>query len=264
MDLQLKGKKALVTGSTAGIGLAIAKSLAGEGADVIVNGRSQDRVDQAITEIKNEIPVASVSGVAADLSTAEGAAVAIDFIPTVDILVNSLGIFEIKDFGDITDDDWSRIFEANVMSGIRLSRHYLPPMLKNDWGRIIFISSESGLNIPVEMIHYGMTKTAQLSVARGIAELTAGTNVTVNSVLPGPTASEGVSTFMEQVAEQQGTGLEEAEADFFKTVRPTSIIQRFAQPKEIGDFVAFVASPLAAAINGASLKVDGGTHKSMV
>lgn len=264
MDLQLQGKKALVTGSTAGIGLAIAKSLAGEGADVIVNGRSQERVDQAIDEIKSELPEASVSGIAADLSTAEGAAAAIDFIPTVDILVNSLGIFEIKDFGDITDEDWLRIFEANVMSGIRLSRHYLPAMLKNDWGRIIFISSESGLNIPVEMIHYGMTKTAQLSVARGIAELTAGTNVTVNSVLPGPTASEGVSTFMEQVAGQQGTTIEEAEADFFKTVRPTSIIQRFAQPKEIGDFVAFVASPLAAAINGASLKVDGGTHKSMV
>jgi NAD(P)-dependent dehydrogenase (short-subunit alcohol dehydrogenase family) len=263
MDLQLKGKTALVTGSTAGIGLAIAKSLAGEGAKVIVNGRTEKRVDQAIAEIKGELNDANVDGVAGDLSTADGVESVTSFADSVDILVNNMGIFEIKDFVDITDEDWIRIFEANVLSGVRLGRHHLPKMLANNWGRIIFISSESGLNIPVEMIHYGMTKTAQIAVARGMAELTKGTNVTVNSVLPGPTASEGVIGFLGQVAEQQGVSVEQAEADFFKNVRPTSLIQRFAQPKEVGDFVAFIASPLAAGVNGVALKVDGGTVKSI-
>lgn len=264
MDLQVNGKKALVTGSTAGIGLAIAKSLAAEGARVVVNGRTEERVAAAVAEIKNDYPEAEIAGVAGDLSTAEGVASVTRFADSVDILVNNMGIFEIKDFGDITDEDWLHIFEANVLSGIRLGRHYLPKMLAQDWGRIIFISSESAQNIPVEMIHYGMTKTAQIAVARGMAELTAGTNVTVNSVLPGPTASEGVTTFLGQVAEQQGVDKQQAEADFFKNVRPTSLIARFAEPREIGDFVAFVASPLAGAINGAALKIDGGTVKSII
>jgi NAD(P)-dependent dehydrogenase (short-subunit alcohol dehydrogenase family) len=264
MDLQLKGKKVLVTGSTAGIGLAIAKSLAGEGASVIVNGRAQARVDAAVKEVIAEFPGSEISGVAADLSSAEGVAAVTGFVPDLDILVNNMGIFEVREFAGIADEDWFKIFEANVMSGIRLSRHYLPRMLDKNKGRLIFISSESAINIPVEMIHYGMTKTAQLAVSRGLAEMTAGTNVTVNSILPGPTASEGVGSFMEQVAGQQKVSVAEAEADFFKTVRPSSLIKRFAQPKEVGDFVAFVASPISSAINGAALRVDGGTVKSIV
>ena len=264
MNLKLVGKTALVTGSTAGIGLAIAESLVGEGASVILNGRSSERVDGAVQMVKAGVENARVSGVVADLSTPEGAKTIVSSIPEVDILVNNVGTYQIKPFDEIADEDWLSIFQANVMSGVRLSRHYLPRMRSKNWGRIVFISSESGLNIPVEMIHYGMTKAAQLAISRGMAETTVGTNVTVNSVLPGPTASEGVSSFVGQMAETNDISKEEAEKRFFETARPTSLIKRFSEPKEIGDMVAFVCSPVASSINGAALRVDGGVVKSMV
>jgi hypothetical protein len=264
VNLKLIGKTALITGSTAGIGLAVAESLVAEGASVILNGRTRERVEGAVQTVKAGVENARVSGVFADLSTAEGAQKIIDGIPEVDILVNNIGIFEVKPFEEITDEDWLRFFQANVMSGVRLSRHYLPGMKAKNWGRIVFISSESGINIPVEMIHYGMTKSAQLSVARGLAETTAGTNVTVNSVLPGPTASEGASAFLNEMASSQNLTKEEVEKQFFETARPSSLLKRFSDPKEIGDFVAFVCSPLASSVNGAALRVDGGVVRSMV
>lgn len=264
MDLKLTNKTALVTGSTLGIGFAIARALAREGARVIVNGRSLARVDDAATRIRKEVPGADVAGVVADLGTAEGAAQVIAAQPDVDILVNNVGIFEPKPFEDIPDEDWMRFFEVNVMSGVRLARHYLPRMKAKNWGRVVFISSESGINIPVEMIHYGMTKSAQLSVARGLAESTAGTGVTVNSVLPGPTASEGVAAFVEQLAKERGVTMAEMEREFFATARPSSLLKRFITPDEVASMVAFVASPLAAATNGAAVRVDGGVVRSMV
>ncbi|HWY46548.1 MAG TPA: SDR family oxidoreductase [Bryobacteraceae bacterium] len=257
MDLQLKNKTALVSGSTAGIGLAIARTLVKEGASVIVNGRSQPRVDEAVRKSGAE------HGIAADLGTEAGAAEVIARFPTVDILVNNLGIFEPKPFDEIADDDWRRFFEVNVLSGIRLSRHYIRSMRKNNWGRIVFISSESALQIPAEMIHYGMTKTAQLAVSRGLAETTSGTAVTVNAVLPGPTASEGVVQFVDKLAKDEGTNRESFEREFFRSARPSSIIQRFATPEEVAVAVAFVCSPLAAAINGTALRVDGGVVRSI-
>lgn len=264
MDLQLKGKKALVTGSTAGIGLAIASALAREGASVIVNGRTQERVDEAIGKIKGEYSNADVSGVAADLSTAEGAEIVTKSASEVDILINNMGIFEPKAFEEITDADWTKFFETNVMSGVRLSRAYLPKMKAKDWGRIIFISSESAVNIPVEMIHYGMTKSAQISIARGLAETMVGTNVTVNTILPGPTASEGVSTFVAQMADEQKISTDEMEKKFFETARPSSLLKRFIEPSEIAEFVAFISSPLSAATNGAALRAEGGVLRSMI
>lgn len=264
MNLKLIGKTALITGSTAGIGLAIAESLVAEGASVVLNGRTRERVEGAVQTMKAGVENARVSGVFADLATAEGAQKIIDGIPEVDILVNNVGIFGVRSFEEITDEDWLGIFQANVMSGVRLSRHYLPGMKAKNWGRIVFISSESAINIPVEMIHYGMTKSAQLSIARGLAETTAGTNVTVNSILPGPTASEGVSAFIRQMASNQDLPVEEVEKRFFETARPTSLLKRFSDPKEIGDFVAFVCSPLASSINGAALRVDGGVVRSMI
>ena len=264
MDLKLKGKKALVTGSTAGIGFAIADVLAREGASVIVNGRTQERVDEAIEKIKTENSNADVSGIAADLATAEGAKTVTDSAPEIDVLINNLGIFEPKPFEKISDEDWFKFFEANVMSGVRLSRFYFPKMIAENWGRIIFVSSESAVNIPSEMIHYGMTKTAQIAVARGLAETTVGTNVTVNTVLPGPTASEGVTTFVTQLAEQQSISNEEMEKQFFETARPSSLLKRFIEPNEIGEFVAFISSPLSSATNGAALRVEGGLLRSIV
>ncbi len=263
MNLKLIGKTALVTGSTAGIGLAIAESLVSEGANVVLNGRTRERVEAAVITVKAGHDNARVSGVVADLSTTEGAEKVIQGIPDVDILVNNMGIFEPKPFEQIPDEDWLRFFEANVMSGVRLGRFYLPKMKEKNWGRIVFISSESGVQIPAEMVHYGMTKSAQIAIARGMAETTVGTKVTVNSVLPGPTASEGVSKFVEQMAAGQNVTKEQMEKQFFETGRPSSLLKRFIEPKEVGDVVAFVCSPLASAINGAAVRVDGGVIRSM-
>ncbi|QLE42913.1 SDR family oxidoreductase [Nostoc sp. C052] len=264
MDLKLHGKSALVSGSTAGIGLAIALGLAQEGASVIINGRSEARVAQAIAKIKHFTPDAKVSGVVADTGTASGVEQLFEKVPHVDILINNLGIYEPKTFFDITDQDWLNIFEVNVLSGVRLSRQYLQKQLEQNWGRIIFISSESAIQIPVEMIHYGTTKTAQLAIARGLAEMTVGTGVTVNSVLPGPTRSEGVEEFISQLAQERGISPTEVEAEFFQNVRPTSLIKRFATNEEVAAIVVYLSSPVASATNGAALRVDGGVIRSIV
>jgi NAD(P)-dependent dehydrogenase (short-subunit alcohol dehydrogenase family) len=262
MDLQLTNKTALITGSTAGIGLAIAQRLAAEGADIILTGRTEARIEEAKSAILQQIPSANVRGVAVDFGNAAQVEALLQAVPTVDILVNNVGIFEPKPFAEITDADWLRFFEVNVLSGVRLSRQYFPLMLKQGTGRIIFISSESGLQIPSEMVHYGTTKTAQLAVARGLAELTKGTGVTVNSVLPGPTASEGVEEFIKQLA-GEGKTREEAEHEFFRDARPSSLLQRFITTDEIASMVAYLCSPLAAATNGASVRVDGGVVRSI-
>jgi NAD(P)-dependent dehydrogenase (short-subunit alcohol dehydrogenase family) len=261
MDLQLKGKIALISGSTAGIGHAIAAALAREGARVIVNGRTSAAVDAAVAAMKSAAG-GDVLGFAGDLSSASVAEKLVQQHPQVDILVNNLGIFEVKPFEEISDDEWKRFFDVNVLSGARLARLYLPFMRKRNWGRIIFISSESGLQIPAEMIHYGMTKAAQIAVARGLAEATAGTGITVNSVLPGPTRSRGVGDFVADWAAKSGKSAQTVEDEFFKTARPTSLIKRFATPAEVAAMVTFVASPLSAATNGAALRVDGGVVKS--
>jgi NAD(P)-dependent dehydrogenase (short-subunit alcohol dehydrogenase family) len=258
MKIDLSGKTALVSGSTAGIGHAIAKGLAATGADVVVNGRTQGKVDAAVAAITKAVPGSKVKGVAADVSTAAGCKALVAALPEVDILINNAGIFEPKGFFDIPDDDWTRFFDVNVMSGIRLSRAYMQGMLKRNWGRIVFISSESALMIPKEMIHYGMTKTAQLSVSRGLAELTKGTAVTVNSVMPGPTMSEGVETFVADLAKQNGQSEKEAAASFIKQHRPGSLIQRFATVEEIANMVVYVSSKEASATNGAALRAEGG------
>lgn len=264
MDLHLAGKSALVTGSTAGIGFAIAQGLAREGAQVLVNGRTQERVDVAVATIKKKFPDAGVEGFAGDLGKADTADELVKRYPEVQILVNNLSIFEAKEFTAITDEDWRRFFEVNILSGVRLSRSYLPRMLKSDWGRIVFISSESALQIPAEMIHYGMTKTAQLAIARGLAELTTGTGVTVNSVLPGPTASEGVTDFVTSLAKQQNQSVEAFEQQFFEKVRPTSLLKRFESTEEIANMVVYVCSPLASGTNGSALRVDGGVVRAIV
>jgi len=261
MDLQLKDKLALVSGSTAGIGLAIATTLAQEGARVIVNGRSQKAVDEAVAQVKSTAG-ADVLGFAGDLSKAEVANELARRYPDVEILVNNLGIFEPKPFEEIPDEDWMRFFDVNVLSGARLARLFLPSMKRANWGRIIFISSESGLQIPSEMVHYGVTKTAQIAVARGIAESVAGTGITVNSVLPGPTKSRGVGDFVESLAKADGKSVEQVEKEFFQHVRPTSLIKRFESTEEIASLVAYVASPLASATTGAALRADGGVVKS--
>src|ERR1700687_4991035 len=258
MKIDLKGKTALVTGSTSGIGHAIARGLASAGADVAVNGRTQAKVDAAVAAIASAVPGANVRGVGADVSTAAGCKTLVAALPEVDILINNAGIFEPKGFFDIPDDDWSRFFEVNVMSGVRLARAYRPGMLKRSWGRIVFISSESALNIPKEMIHYGMTKTAQLAVSRGLAEMTRGTAVTVNSVLPGPTMSEGVEAFVKELAKQNGQSVEEAASQFVKQHRPTSLLQRFASVEEIANTVVYVSSKESSATNGAALRAEGG------
>src|ERR1700761_7794519 len=256
MDLQLNDKLAVVSGSTAGIGYAIAEALAKEGARVVVNGRTQTAVNEAVAKIGR-----GALGFAGDLSDAAKAAELVKKFPDVDILVNNLGIFEPKPFEEIPDEDWRRFFDVNVLSGVRLSRAYLPGMKRRNWGRIIFISSESAIQIPTEMIHYGMTKTAQLAVSRGLAESVAGTRITVNSVLPGPTQSRGVNDFVSQMAKASNKSLEQIQTEFFEHVRPTSLLKRFITPEEVGAFVAFIASPLAAATNGAALRVDGGLVK---
>jgi NAD(P)-dependent dehydrogenase (short-subunit alcohol dehydrogenase family) len=264
VDLELTGKTALVTGSTAGIGLAIAKSLAREGAHVYVNGRTQERINAAMAAIRSHAPRAKVDGIAADFSGPAGAQAVIAKLPAVDVLVNNVGIFEPKPFAEISDADWFRFFETNVMSGVRLSRHYLPAMLKRNWGRIIFISSESAVQIPAEMVHYGMTKTAQVAVARGIAESVAGTGVTCNSILAGPTESEGVVAFVEALAKQQNSTKEQLEKDFFAHARPSSLLKRFATVDEVAAMVTYVAGELSSATNGAALRVDGGVVRSIL
>ena len=261
MDLKLKGKTALISGSTAGIGRAIATTLAREGARTIVNGRSQAAVDAAVGEIRSTTG-GDVLGFAGDLSEASIAQALARRHPGVEILVNNLGIFEPKPFEDIPDEDWRRFFDVNVLSGVRLARLYLPAMKRANWGRIIFISSESAVQIPAEMIHYGMTKTAQLAVSRGLAEALAGTGITVNCVLPGPTKSRGVEDFVDALAKSEGKSFAEFEKEFFKKVRPTSLIKRFASPEETASLVAYVASPLASATTGAALRADGGVIKS--
>jgi NAD(P)-dependent dehydrogenase (short-subunit alcohol dehydrogenase family) len=263
MKIDLKGKTALVTGSTSGIGHAIARGFAAAGADVVVNGRTQAKVDAAVAALAKAASGSNVRGVAGDVSTAAGCEAVVAALPDADILVNNAGIFEPKGFLDIPDEDWSRFFEVNVMSGVRLSRAYLPGMLKRNWGRIVFISSESALNIPKEMIHYGMTKTAQLAVSRGLAEMTRGTAVTVNSVLPGPTMSEGVEAFVKELAKQNGQSVEEAASRFVKQFRPTSLLERFTSVEEIANMVIYVASKQASATNGAALRAEGGTINSI-
>ena len=261
MDLDLKGKLALVTGSTAGIGLAIATRLAQEGAHIIINGRSQKSVDTVVTGLISATKGAVV-GFAGDLSAAASAEELVRRHPGIEILINNLGIFEAKAFDDIPDSDWIRFFEVNVLSGVRLARLVLPEMKRANWGRIIFISSESAVQIPTEMIHYGMTKTAQLAVSRGLAEAVAGTGITVNSILPGPTKSRGVGDFVEALSKSSGKSFEEFEHEFFEKVRPTSLIKRFASTEEVASLVAYIASPLASATTGAALRVDGGVIKS--
>ncbi|MGE5196125.1 MAG: SDR family NAD(P)-dependent oxidoreductase [Anaerolineae bacterium] len=262
MDFDLKDKVALVTASTSGIGFAIAKALAQEGASVYINGRSTEKVQAAIEKIK------SIKGklfpAPFDLTDKAGADKLIKVLPVVDILINNLGIYEVKNFEDITDEDWLQIFNVNVISGIRLCRHYFPRMKAKNWGRIIFISSESAVNIPTEMIHYGMTKTAQLAIARGLAEMTKGTGVTVNSILPGPTRSDGVEKFVADIAKTKNITPQQVEDDFFKTVRPNSLIQRFATIDEVGALAAFVCSQHGAVINGAPLRVEGGVIRSIL
>jgi NAD(P)-dependent dehydrogenase (short-subunit alcohol dehydrogenase family) len=262
MDLGLTGKRALVTGSTAGIGFATAEALAREGAHVIVNGRTQRRVDEALAKLR-AVSGARAEGIAADVSGAEGCSKLIAACPELDVLVNNMGIFEPKPFEEISDADWMRFFESNVMSGVRLARYYVKGMRSRNWGRIVFVSSESGLQIPVEMIHYGVTKTAQIAVARGLAESLAGTNVTVNSVLPGPTASEGAVGFVAQLAASSGKSPAQVEKEFFQYARPTSLLRRFEEPAEIGAFVAYVCSARASAITGAALRADGGVVRAI-
>jgi NAD(P)-dependent dehydrogenase (short-subunit alcohol dehydrogenase family) len=264
MKIDLTGKTAVVTGSTAGIGHAIAKGLAEAGARIVVNGRSEKTVGRAVDQIKGALNDAQVAGVAADVSTAEGCAALVKAAPDADILVNNAGIFEPKDFFEIPDEDWTRFFQVNVMSGVRLSRAYMPAMLKRNWGRIVFISSESAINIPKEMIHYGFTKTAQLAVSRGLAQLTAGTGVTVNAVLPGPTRSDGVEVFLQAMAKEAGKSADAMADDFVMTFRPSSLIQRFATVEEVANMVVYACSKEASATNGAALRVEGGTINNVV
>ncbi|MFT3935576.1 MAG: SDR family oxidoreductase [Chitinophagaceae bacterium] len=264
MDLQLTGKTVFISGSTAGIGFAIAKRFLDEGATVVINGRTASGVDEAVNALKALVKGAKVSGIAADFSKVDDVNNLLKQLPSVDILINNAGIFEPKEFTAIPDEDWFRFFEVNVMSGVRLSRHYFPGMLEKNWGRIIFISSESAIFIPSEMIHYGMTKTAQIAVGRGLAELTQGTGVTVNSILPGPTKSKGVGGFLEDLSKANNKTVDKVEEEFFQHMRPTSLLQRFATVEEIADTVVYFSSPLASATNGASIRVEGGLVRSIL
>lgn len=263
MDLKLKNKKVFVSGSTGGIGFAIAKAFAQEGAIVYLNGRDQRKVEYAKALIEQEVPQAQIFGIEADLATVAGYEVLTGQLAAVDILINNLGIFEPVPFFDTTDADWLKMFDVNVMSGIRLTRFYMPGMLKNNWGRVVFISSESALQVPTEMIHYGLSKTAQLSLTNGLAQLTKGTGVTVNSILPGPTYSEGVEKFVGDLAQQRGASVKEVEVDFFSETRPLSLLQRFISPGEVASAVLYVSSEQAAPTNGAAIKVDGGILKGL-
>lgn len=263
MDLKLRGKRALITGSTAGIGFAIARGLARERADVIVNGRTEEKVAEAVRRITSEMG-SNATGIAADLSGAEGVNRLLERAGRIDILINNVGIFEPVPFVEISDQDWFRFFELNVMSGVRLSRALLPGMLRRNWGRIIFISSESGVQIPAEMVHYGVTKTAQLALSRGIAESVAGSGVTVNAVLPGPTRSDGVVDFLGKVAAEHNADQAAVEAEFLRTMRPSSLVRRFAEPEEVANLVVFLAGEGSSATTGAALRVDGGVVRSII
>lgn len=263
MRIDLNNKTAIVSGSTAGIGLAIARGLADAGARVVVTGRTEARVQHAMEDIRATVPGAELEGVAADLATAAGAQALAERVARADILVNNLGTAKPKPFGELTDDDWLSLFNFNVMSGVRLTRHYLPGMVTQGWGRVVFISSESGLHIPKDMIDYGMTKTAQLAIARGLAESVAGTGVTVNSVLPGPTSSEIFANWLEPVAREQGKTLEQVQKDFIDTMRPSSLLGRFATTEEVANMVVYVCSTQASATTGAALRVDGGIVRSL-
>lgn len=263
MDLQLRNKRALVTGSTVGIGYSIAKTLAAEGAEVIITGRTQARVDESLQKVRHEVPNANVQGFAGDLADADAVTRLTQQFPQIDILINNLGIYEPKPFGDISDADWQRFIETNFFSGVRLSRFYLPQLLERNWGRILFIASESAFDVPAEMIHYGVTKTMQVSLARGLAKLCQNTQVTVNSLLPGPTRSEGVEEFIRNIARDNGIDEKQAEQEFFSNTRPQSLLQRFATTTEIAAFATYIVSPLAAATNGAALRCDGGIINSL-
>lgn len=263
MNLDLRGKTAVVSGSTAGIGFSIADALAQLGARVVVTGRTAQRVDRAVRTIAERSSSELVVGVAGDLANAAGVAALVERIPAADILVNNLGIFEPTPFANIADEDWMRFFETNVLSGVRLSRAYLPGMLERDWGRIVFVSSESGVQIPAEMIHYGVTKTAQIALARGLAESVSGSRVTINSVLPGPTRSEGVGSFISQMAGQQRIGEDEMERKFFETARPSSLLRRFLTTDEVANTVAFLCSPAASGTTGSAVRVDGGVVRAI-
>jgi NAD(P)-dependent dehydrogenase (short-subunit alcohol dehydrogenase family) len=262
MDLKIKNKIALITGSTQGIGFATARKLCEESAQIIINGRNKDKVEKTVEKLKKEFPQNKITGIIADLKDLEGCNYLISQVPHVDILINNLGIFEPKEFSEITEEEWLKMFNVNVMSGVRLSQHYLNKMIEKDWGRIIFISSESALQIPKEMIHYGMTKTAQISVSRGIAELTKGTNVTSNSIIIGPSNSEGVLDFINELAKQNNQTFEEVEKDFFRNIRPTSLLQRFANVEEDANMIVYIASALSSVTNGAVLRADGGVVQS--
>jgi len=264
MDLGLKGKLAVVSGSTAGIGLAIATTLAREGARVVINGRTAKRVNAAAESIRMELRGAEVTEAPADLGTAEGVAKLIEQVPSADILVNNLGIFDPKPFLEIPDSEWLRFYEVNVLSGVRLTRHYLPAMLEKKWGRVIFISSESGAQIPAEMVHYGMTKTAQIAIARGVAESVVASGVTVNSILVGPTASEGVGDFVQSMAKGRGVSPAQVEKEFFETIRPSSLLKRFESVEEVAAVVAFVASTQSVGINGAAVRAEGGVVRGIL
>tara|TARA_B100000497_G_C7685181_1_gene415131 strand:+ start:922 stop:1824 length:903 start_codon:yes stop_codon:yes gene_type:complete len=264
MDLQLKGKLALVTGSTAGIGLAIATSLAKEGAAVYVNGRTEQRIENAIASIKREVPEAKLYSAIADFSNKRDVEALIDNVTDVDILINNVGIFAPLEYDQITDEDWYHMWDVNVMSGIRLSRAYMPKMIKKNWGRIVFISSESGVQIPEDMIHYGVSKTAQIAVSRGLAQATRGTNVTVNSVLPGSTWSEGAENYFKELAAVQGKSIEAISKGFVKEMRPSCLIERFASTDEVAHMVTYLCSPLASATNGAAVRADGGTVPTII
>ena len=263
MNLGLQGKLAVVSGSTAGIGLAVATALASEGARVIINGRTEERVSAALEKIRERVPSADLRGVAADLGSASGVEAFLKKAPDADVLINNLGIFDLKPFLEISDEEWLRFFEVNVLSGVRLTRKYLPAMLKKNWGRVIFISSESAQNIPTEMVHYGMTKTAQVAIARGLAQSVGGTGVTVNSILVGPTESEGAGTFLDNMAKQQNISKAEMEKLFFEKARPSSLLRRFETPDEVAAVVAFVASAQALVINGAAVRSEGGVVSSI-
>jgi NAD(P)-dependent dehydrogenase (short-subunit alcohol dehydrogenase family) len=264
MKIDLSGKRALVTASTGGIGYSIAKGLAEAGASVIINGRSDQSVSDAVTRLQAELPGASVSGVAADLGSAQGATALANGAGTIDVLVNNAGIYGVEDFFETDDSVWDQYWDTNVMSGVRLSRALMPAMVEKGWGRVVFIASESARNIPADMIHYGVSKTAQLGLARGLAKRLAGTGVTVNSVLPGPTLSDGLAHMLEAEVQRSGKSLEAVAAEFVMAHRPSSVIQRAASTEEVANMVVYVCSPQASATTGASLRVDGGVVDDIV